>query len=98
MPTPKQLLLLPVLLFSALTAFAAPGDTLYVRGNNVRVRAAPTLQAMVLEQVHYGHVVIEIRRQGKWVHVSLAQGKVKTGWIHASLLDKVPRRDTGKTR
>jgi hypothetical protein len=75
---------------SPTTTLAAPGDTLYVRGNNVNVRAAPSLKAMVLLQVHYGHVVIEIERQGRWVKVSLSHTEGRTGWIHASLLHAVP--------
>jgi SH3-like domain-containing protein len=71
------------------TILAAPGDTLYVRGNHVNVRAAPSLKAMVLLQVHYGHVVIEIERRERWINVSLSHTKGRTGWIHASLLHAV---------
>lgn len=77
-------------------AFATPGDALYVRGNNVNVRAAPSREADILRQVHYGQVVIEIQRQGKWVEVHLARGQVRLGWIHSSLLALVPYRD-GRT-
>jgi hypothetical protein len=83
-------LLLTVLLGSSGLALAVPGDTLYVRGNNVNVRAAPSLKAPVHRQVHYGHVVIEIRRQGRWVNVSLSHTGGGTGWIHTSLLRAVP--------
>lgn len=82
-------LLLLVLLGLSEVALAAPGDTLYVRGNSVNVRAAPSLKALVRLQVHYGHVVIEIQRQGRWVNVSLSHTGGKTGWIHASLLRAV---------
>ena len=78
-----------VLITGANLAPAASGDTLYVRGNNVKVRAAPSLQAPALRQVHYGQVVIELHRRGVWVRVSLSGGQVKTGWIHASLLQIV---------
>jgi hypothetical protein len=86
---PQHVLLLAALLFSVTASLAAPGDTLYVKGNNVRVRTAPSVKAQVLRQVHYGHVVIEIERQGEWVKVSLGQGQVKIGWIHGSLVEKV---------
>ncbi len=84
----------PIVLFAALmgcpvTALAAPGDTLYVRGNNVNVRTAPRLTATVMMQVHYGYVVIEIQRREAWVNVSLPRTQGKTGWIHASLLRRV---------
>jgi hypothetical protein len=72
------------------TTLAASGDTLYVRGNHVNVRAAPSLKAMVLRQVHYGHVVIEIEQRGRWVKVSLSHTEGRTGWIHTSLLHTVP--------
>ncbi len=83
-----------IVLFAALmgypaTALATPGDTLYVRGNNVNVRTAPRLTATVMMQVHYGYVVIEIQRRGAWVNVSLPRTQGKTGWIHASLLRRV---------
>jgi uncharacterized protein YgiM (DUF1202 family) len=89
----KHILLLVVLLASVITTLAAPGDTLYVKGNNVRVRKAPSVKAPILRQVHYGYVVIEIERKGEWVKVSIAQSEVKTGWIHRSLLEKVPKSD-----
>jgi uncharacterized protein YgiM (DUF1202 family) len=82
---------LGILLGSCTISRAAPGDTLYVRGNHVNVRSAPSLRAQVLRQVHYGHVVIEIRRHKQWVHVSLAHSAVKTGWIYAPLLRAVPQ-------
>ena len=85
-------ILLGTFLSFCTTSYATPGDTLYVRGNNVNVRAAPSLRADVLRQVHYGHVVIEIRRQKQWVHVSLSHSAVKTGWIYAPLLRAVPQQ------
>jgi uncharacterized protein YgiM (DUF1202 family) len=89
MPVPKHVLLIATLLCAGMTVRAAPGDVLYVKGNNVRVRAAPGLQAAVLRQVHYGQVVIEIQRQGEWVKVSLSQSKGMIGWIHGSLVEAV---------
>jgi SH3-like domain-containing protein len=89
MPIPKHVLLIAVLLFADMTVLAAPGDVLYVKGNNVRVRAAPGLKAAILRQVHYGHVVIEIQRQGEWVKVSLSQSNGTIGWIHTSLVQDV---------
>lgn len=83
---------LGALLWPCTMSRAAPGDTLYVRGNNVNVRSAPSLHAKVLRQVHYGHVVIEIQRQKQWVKVSLAHSAVKTGWIYAPLLRAVPQQ------
>lgn len=82
-----------VFLLTTSTTLAAPGDTLYIRGNHVNVRAAPTLKAPILQQVHYGQVVIEIGRQGKWVKVSLSRSKVKMGWIYGTLVKQVPRRE-----
>lgn len=90
MPRAVALTFLTALVFLAVAALAAPGDTLYVQGNGVNVRTAPSLKATVKRQVHYGHVVIELQRQGAWVHVSVSHTGGKTGWIHASLLHTVP--------
>jgi hypothetical protein len=96
MPSPKSLLLLLALVTVIPTALAAPGDVLYVKGNNVRVRTAPSVKAPILRQVHYGHVVIEIERQGEWVKVSLGRGQVQIAWIHGSLVERVLHSgDTG---
>jgi uncharacterized protein YgiM (DUF1202 family) len=86
-----SVILLGMLLLARTTAVAAPGDTLYVHGNHVNVRSAPSRNAKVLQQVHYGYVVIEIQRRHQWVNVSLAHAAIKTGWIHASLLRAVPQ-------
>lgn len=88
----RLFLLCAVLVWWITGAFAAPGDALYVRGNNVNVRAAPSLEAAILRQVHYGHLVIEIQRQGKWIKVHIPHGQVRSGWIHGSLLTLVPYR------
>lgn len=101
----RSLLLLSVLGLWAPAVLAAPGDTLYVRGNNVNVRAQPSLDAVVLRQVHYGHLVIELQRRDNWIQVYLTRGRVHSGWIHHSLLALVPyrnghmrRQDTGSRR
>lgn len=87
-----SVILLGMFLLVRTAAVAAPGETLYVHGNHVNVRAAPSRSAKILQQVHYGHVVIEIQRRRQWVNVSLAHAAVKTGWIHASLLRAVPQQ------
>jgi uncharacterized protein YgiM (DUF1202 family) len=89
MPVLKPVPLLLVLLLTATMTQADPGDTFYVRGNNVNVRAASSLKAPILQQVYYGQVVIEIERKGKWVKISLSRGKVKIGWIYGMLVKKV---------
>jgi uncharacterized protein YgiM (DUF1202 family) len=88
----RLFLLLSVLVWWTAGVLAAPGDTLYVRGNNVNVRAAPSLEAAILRQVNYGYLVIEIRRQNKWIKVHMTRGRVRSGWIHGSLLALVPYR------
>lgn len=92
----RLLCLLMAMLSLPCTALATPGETFYVRTNNVNVRTAPSLHATVIMQVHYGHVVIEIQRHPPWVHVSVSQTRGRTGWIHASLLRIVPLTPAAK--
>lgn len=92
----RFLFLVTALLSLPWRVLATPGETFYVRSNNVNVRTAPSLHAAVLMQVHYGHVVIEIQRRAPWVHVSVSQTSGKTGWIHASLLRVVPPAPASK--
>lgn len=68
------------------SAVAAPGDSLVVTGDGVRVRAGPGADQRVLLQVSSEQAAIEVARQGDWVRVDLP-GRDLRGWIHASLLE-----------
>ena len=73
-------------------SFAASGDTLYINRHTVNVRSGPSLKTTILRHLHRGHVVIELDRKGDWVKVSLSHTEPKVGWIHASLLQLVPKQ------
>ena len=77
------------------SAFAAPGDALYIQKDRVNVRAGPSTDAAVLMQLNLGHKLIEFARQGEWVNVGIERTGGKDGWIHDSLIGK--NAPSGKT-
>ena len=64
-------------------ALGAPGDVLIVTGNKVNVRAGPGLDRSVTGQVNRDQRLIEIEREGEWVHAEIVGAR---GWVHNSLL------------
>src|SRR5690606_16453200 len=68
------------------TALAAPGDVLTVTGDRVNVRAGPGTEHAVVRQVARAQRLVEIERQGDWVHAEIAGTDGGNGWIHASLV------------
>ena len=78
--------LAPELAFIATAATAAPGDVLYSKGDNVNVRAEPSMKATVILQIDRGHKLIEFDRAGDWVNVGVERTGGKDGWVHESLV------------
>lgn len=81
------------LLFSS-SALGAAGDPLVVTGNDVNVRTGPGLDHDVIRQVDRAQRVIEIARDGDWVHAEIEGSEGAEGWIHGSLLTPGDQPDT----
>ena len=67
-------------------ALGAAGDDLTVIGDNVNVRSGPGTEHAVQRQVFQAQRLVEIKRQGDWVHAEIADAGGAEGWIHASLV------------
>jgi hypothetical protein len=67
-------------------ALSAAGDVLTVIGDNVNVRSGPGTEHGVTRQVSQDQRVVELGRQGDWVHAEIADAGGADGWIHASLV------------
>ena len=65
---------------------AASGDTLVVTGDGVNVRYGPSTSARVKMRVYHDQQVIELQREGDWVHGEIVGSGGQDGWIHGSLL------------
>jgi SH3-like domain-containing protein len=74
-------------------ALGASGDVLTVLGDRVNVRSGPDTESGVVMQVSRNQRVVEIGRQGDWVHVEITGAGGAIGWIHDSLLES-PHRET----
>jgi hypothetical protein len=74
-------------------ALGASGDVLTVLGDRVNVRSGPGTNSGVVMQVSRNQRVVEIGRQGDWVHVEITGAGGATGWIHDSLVAS-PHRET----
>jgi hypothetical protein len=66
-------------------ALGAAGDVLAVIGDRVNVRSGPGTGRDVVMQVSRNQRLVEIARQGDWVHAEIA-GTGARGWIHVSLV------------
>ena len=71
----------------------ATGDVLTVLGDRVNVRAGPGTDSGVVMQVSRNQRLVEIGRQGDWVHVEITGAGGATGWVH-DLLVASPHRET----
>ena len=67
-------------------ALGEAGDVLVVTGDRVNVRVGPGTDRPAARQVDRDQRVIEIAREGDWVHAEIAGAGGAQGWIHASLL------------
>jgi hypothetical protein len=83
-----------VMALLAVRSLAAPGDALVVIGDVVNVRAGPGSGNPVLFHAAREQQVVELAREGEWVHVHVAE-QAADGWIHESLLELVQPRPDG---
>jgi hypothetical protein len=67
-------------------ALGATGDVLTVIGDRVNVRAGPGTERDVTMQVSRNQRLVEIGRQGDWVHAEIRGTGGADGWIHGSLV------------
>jgi Bacterial SH3 domain len=67
-------------------ALGAAGDVLVVTGNDVNVRAGPGRDQSVIRQVDGDQRLIEIEREGDWVHAEIVGSESARGWVHNSLV------------
>lgn len=67
-------------------ALGAAGDVLVVTGNDVNVRAGPGRDQSVIRQVDGDQRLIEIEREGDWVHAEIVGAEGARGWVHDSLV------------
>jgi uncharacterized protein YraI len=67
-------------------ALGATSDVLTVTGDRVNVRSGPGTDRPVMMQVSHDRRLVEIGRQGDWVHVEIAGAGGVDGWIHGSLV------------
>jgi hypothetical protein len=67
-------------------ALGAVGDVLTVIGDRVNVRSEPSTDSEVRTQVSRNQRLVEIARQGDWVHAQISGTAGADGWIHGSLI------------
>ena len=67
-------------------ALGAAGDVLTVTGDGVNVRSGPGTEHSIRLQVSRNQRVVEIEREGDWVHGEIAGRGGADGWIHGSLV------------
>ena len=67
-------------------ALGAAGDVLTVIGDRVNVRSGPSTERDVKMQVSRNHALVEIERDGEWVHAEITGTGGAHGWIHGSLV------------
>ena len=70
-------------------ATAMTGEALFVLGDNVNVRRAPTLEAPVKRQFDRGERLFERSRDGDWIEVGNEKIGDPLGWVHGSLVSRV---------
>lgn len=75
-----------ILLLGAGLATAAPGDLWEVRSYSSNFRSGPDTDYGVVTQGDRGDVVMELERDGEWLHVAYNRDG-STAWAHESLVD-----------
>ncbi|MFV8833426.1 SH3 domain-containing protein [Aquisalimonas sp.] len=76
------------LLLAAGVAAAAPGDLWEVQSYSSNFRSGPGTEHGVVTQGDRGDVVMELQREGEWLHVSYNRSG-STAWAHESLVDQL---------
>ena len=90
-------LALLMILGTAATLDATPGQIVYVQSKGAEVRAEPNRKAQVIAQLRRGHKVIEFERRSGWVRIGMFDTSGRDGWVHGPLLGLEPR-STGGTK
>lgn len=82
--------LLPAVILSLLAGqvLAAPGDILYIHGDDVNMRKAPSTSSDIVLKLSKGHKLVEFQREGAWVEVGADRTEGKSGWVSSSLVGK----------
>ncbi len=83
-------LALLMILGTAATPDATPGQVAYVQGKGAEVRAEPNRKAQVIAQLRRGHKVIEFERRSGWVRIGMFDTLDRDGWVHGPLLRPEP--------
>ena len=65
---------------------AATGDVIYVQGDVVNMREAPSTEANIVLKLHEGQKMLEIQQKGDWVEVGVYRTGGKSGWVHSSFV------------
>jgi len=76
-----RLLALCGALLASVPATGAPGDTLYIRANGTVVHTEASSDAPLVVTLNQGHKLVELRKVGPWVEVSVALSGGKSGWV-----------------
>ena len=88
-------LALLMILGTAATPDATPGQIVYVQSKGAEVRAEPNRKAQVIAQLRRGHKVIEFERRSGWVRIGMFDTSGRDGWVHGPLLGPEPRSTGG---
>ncbi len=83
-------LALLMILGTAATPDATPGQIIYVQSKGAEVHAEPNRKAQVIAQLRRGHKVIEFERRSGWVRIGMFDTSGRDGWVHGPLLRPEP--------
>ena len=83
-------LALLMILGTAATPDAIPGQIVYVQSKGAEVRAEPNRKAQVIAQLRRGQKVIEFERRSGWVRIGMFDNLGRDGWVHSPLLGPEP--------
>ena len=83
-------LALLMILGTAATPDATPGQIIYVQSKGAEVRAEPNRKAQVIARLRRGHKVIEFERRSGWVRIGMFDTSGRDGWVHGPLLRPEP--------
>ena len=76
-------LALLMILGTAATLDATPGQIVYVQSKGAEVHAEPNRKAQVIARLRRGHKVIEFERRSGWVRIGMFDTSGRDGWVSA---------------
>jgi hypothetical protein len=79
-----------MILGTAATPDAHPGQIVYVQSKGAEVRAEPNRKAQVIAQLRPGQQVFEFERRSGWVWIGMFYNFGRGGWVHGPLLRPEP--------